>query len=339
MPKHVFMFIPAFGNTMTTTTALTSHAIKDELASKGINVSISALSFPDIAELRSIVATIWIDTLPNVDYLLFIDSDMGFPAQMVTDMILFDEPLVGSIYPQRKQPLSWAGSGSGGGSTERRGNFMAVEGVGMGCTLIKREVMYAIMQKFPEVIDNRISMHPAFEILRSAGANRLIRAFEKMDMPERGIISEDLSFCIRWNQCGGRTWAAIGYDMNHVGMYNYSGNYLGHINQMQAQMQAQQEAALAQGQQVALVSPKDGGVEFQSAPVMMAMPGPVVLEQRVYREGEVVPTDGLPHVVVPPPGVVFHVAKGHGNGDIPTQPKRRGRPKKTNSEGAETVSV
>ena len=33
-------------------------------------------AFPDIAELRSMVMTIWYDTMPTVDYLLFIDSDM-----------------------------------------------------------------------------------------------------------------------------------------------------------------------------------------------------------------------------------------------------------------------
>jgi hypothetical protein len=250
MPKHVFMFIPAFGNTMTTTTALTSHAVKDLLGSKGIGSSISALSFPDIAELRSMVATIWYDTMPAVEYLLFVDSDMGFPAEMVLDMMLLDEPLVGSIYAQRKHPLSWAGSGTGEGVTERRGNFMAVEGVGMGCTLIHRQVMTELMAKYPELIDARIGMHPANEILRSAGANRLIRAFEKLEIPERGIVSEDLSFCIRWRNCNpgaNKVWGAIGYDISHVGMYNYQGNYLKHL----ADMQAQQEMQMAQQRAIA----------------------------------------------------------------------------------------
>jgi hypothetical protein len=151
---------------------------------------------------------------------------MGFAPDLVTDMILFDEPLIGAIYPQRKMPLSWAGSGTGATQTERRGNFMLVEGVGMGCTLIRRDLVTKMLEKMPELVDVRLGLHPAGATLQQAGTNRLIRAFEKMDMPERGVVSEDLSFCLRWAQCGGQTWAAIGHRMSHVGPFDYAGRYL-----------------------------------------------------------------------------------------------------------------
>ena len=79
---------------------------------------------------------------------------------------------------------------------------MVVEGVGMGCTLIRRDVITAMLEKMPEIVDTRINLHPAKETLQGAGANRLIRAFEKLDIPERGLVSEDISFCIRAKQCG-----------------------------------------------------------------------------------------------------------------------------------------
>lgn len=208
------------------TTFLTTHAIRQQLNSKGMGGGISTLSFPDIAELRSMALTIWYDTMPTTDYLLFVDADMGFAPDLITDMILFDEPLIGAIYPQRKMPLSWAGSGTGATQTERRGNFMLVEGVGMGCTLIRRDLVTKMLEKMPELVDVRLGLHPAGATLQQAGTNRLIRAFEKMDMPERGVVSEDLSFCLRWAQCGGQTWAAIGHRMSHVGPFDYAGRYL-----------------------------------------------------------------------------------------------------------------
>ena len=130
MPHHVLIHVPAFGQIITTTTFLTTHALRDALHSKGMASGISSLSFPDIAELRAMVMTIWYDTMPQSDYLLFIDADMGFRPEHVLDMILFNEPLVGTIYRQRKEPVSWAGSGNGQPQTERRGNFILVEGVG-----------------------------------------------------------------------------------------------------------------------------------------------------------------------------------------------------------------
>src|SRR5690348_7799861 len=106
--KDVFIALPAFGQMISATTFLTTHALRAHLSSKGIGGGITTLSFPDIAELRSMFLTIWYDSMPQSDYLLQIDADMGFPPDLVTDMIMFDEPLIGTIYPQRKMPLSWA---------------------------------------------------------------------------------------------------------------------------------------------------------------------------------------------------------------------------------------
>jgi hypothetical protein len=240
--KDVFLAVPAFGQMISAATFLTTHAIRAHLSSKGIGGGITTLSFPDIAELRSMFLTIWYDTMKSSDYILFIDADMGIPAELITDMIMFDEPLVGTIYPQRKLPISWAGSGTGSPTTERRGDFMEVEGVGFGCTMIRRDLVTVMLEKMPELVDTRLQLHPAGETLRQAGTNRLIRAFEKMDLPERGIVSEDLSFCIRWRNCGGKVWAAIGKKISHVGPFDYSGRYLDVVEQMAAQPMAPMEA-------------------------------------------------------------------------------------------------
>ena len=48
-----------------------------------------------------------------------------------------------------------------------------------------------------------------------------------MDIPDRGIVSEDLSFCIRWRtRCEGQVWASIGHRISHVGPYDYGARYL-----------------------------------------------------------------------------------------------------------------
>jgi len=230
MATKIFMAIPAFGQMITATTFLTTHHLQQVLSSKGIGGGISTLSFPDIAELRSMYLTIFHDTL-DASHLLFIDADMGFHPDLVMDMLLLNEPVVGTIYRQRKEPVSWAGSGNGQPTAERRGNFMEVEGVGMGCTLIRRDAVQIMLEKMPEIVDTRLSLHPAGETLRAAGATRLIRAFEKLDIPDRGIVSEDLSFCMRWGQCGGKVWASIGHRISHVGQHDFSGRYLDQFEQ------------------------------------------------------------------------------------------------------------
>lgn len=252
MPHHVLIHVPAFGQIWTTATSLTTHSLRDHLHQKGMATGISSLSFPDIAELRGMVTAIWYDTMPHSDYLLFIDADMGFTADHVVDMILFNEPLVGTIYPQRKLPVSWAGSGTGSSVTERRGNFIQVEGVGFGITLMKREVIARmdeyyrdkpIMDGCEGLWDYRIALHPAGDTIRSTGGRRIFRGYEKMNIRERGLISEDLSFCIRWRDCGGQTWAHVGSKISHVGPFDYSGRYLDTVEQQIAASRMQQMAA------------------------------------------------------------------------------------------------
>jgi hypothetical protein len=245
----VFIYVPAFGESVTTATFKGVVALVQALGNKQVATALSTFSFPDIAESRAIATTVWYDTMVDSDYLLFIDADMAFPPELVLDMLLFGEPLVGTLYPQRRVPLSWAGSGTGATTTQRRGNFMEVEGVGMGCTLMRRDVIATLLARMPQIVDERIDLHPAAGLLKQAGAKRLIRAFEKLDFPDRGIISEDLSFCIRWRQCGGQVWAAIGHRMSHVGPYDYAGSYLEHVTEIEKK--AQEEAAKQAEQQKA----------------------------------------------------------------------------------------
>lgn len=252
MARDIFLFVPAFGQIISAATFLTTHALRAHLGSKGIGGGISTLSFPDIAELRSMAVTIWFDTMPQSSHILFIDADMGFAPELVTDMIMFDEPVIGTIYPQRKLPLSWAGSGTGSNVTERRGDFMEVEGVGFGCTLIRRDCIEQMIKKYPELIDTRLQLHPAGETLRQTGTNRLLRFFEKMDIPDRGMVSEDLSFCIRWRECGGKVWAAIGHRISHVGPYDFAARYLDVVEQQQA-APAMEAVAPMSDEQIALL--------------------------------------------------------------------------------------
>ncbi len=282
--KSVFVFVPAFGQQLTATTWMTTHALQAHFMQKGIGCGFSTLSFPDIAELRAMALTIWYDTMPQIDYLLFVDADMGFPAEMVTDMMLHDEAIVGAIYRHRREPVTWVGSGGGGPTTERRGNFIKVEGVGGGAKLIRRDVVAALIEKFPDLIDTRLSLHPARETLQGAGATRLLRFFEKLDIPERGIVSEDLSFCIRAAQCGFQTWAAIGYHIHHVGMYDYGGCYLKVLqDEMARQAAAQQQASLptpldTSGQQAAALPVSMGGTTTAEMLTVVDAPAPAAPE-------------------------------------------------------------
>lgn len=211
----VFVFIPAFGRQITSTTFESTHELMSAFMAKGIHATIGTFSWPDIEEIRNMVLSYWYDALPDFTHLLFVDADMGFRAQMVLDMLTFGEPMVGAIYPKKTYPIDWAGSGLE--APDYRKGFIEVEGLGMGCFLIRRDAVTAMIEKFPELI------YPYMTIpdMRWAGPARTMAFFDGIRTPE-GKVSEDISFCRRYRQTGGKVWASIGYKIEHVGPWSFN---------------------------------------------------------------------------------------------------------------------
>jgi len=235
--KSVFVFCPAFGHQISSGTVISICELMQAFYIRGIGGGFSTLSFPDIAELRSMAMTIWYDTLKDSDYLLYIDADMGFKPELVLDYLAFDEPVVGCLYPKKILPISYVGSSTGEITAQTRGYFIEVGGVGFGVTMIRRDAVTAIIEKFPEIIDDRLKMHVAADLLKGSGTNRIIRAFDKIEDPKEGWLSEDLSFCRRWRECGGKVWAAVGHTVSHIGLFPFTGKYLDVMNRVPDEVQ------------------------------------------------------------------------------------------------------
>lgn len=211
----VFIFIPAFGRQITTTTFESTHELMSALTSKGITAHIASFSWPDIEEIRNMALSYWYDVMPDFSHLLFIDADVGFRAQMVLDMLLFNEPLVGGLYPKKTFPVDWAASGIEAG--EYRRGFSEVDGIGAGCLLVRRDAVTALIEKFPELIFD----YMVIPDMKNAGATRTLSFFDKIRTPE-GRVSEDISFCRRFRETGGKVWASTAYVMDHVGPWSFS---------------------------------------------------------------------------------------------------------------------
>jgi hypothetical protein len=212
----VFVFVPAFGRQITTTTFETTHALMSALSQKGIHASIASFSWPDIEEIRNMVLTYWYDGIPDSTHLLFVDADMGFPPQAVLDMLTFGEGVVGGIYPKKTYPLEWVASGTG--APEYRQGFIEVDGLGCGCLLIRRDAVALMVEKYPELIRPYMTIPD----LRYAGVNRTFGFFDCLRAPE-GKVSEDISFCRRYREAGGKVWGSTAYTFTHEGPHAFVG--------------------------------------------------------------------------------------------------------------------
>lgn len=234
-PTNLFIVVPAYKNILSLNTYLSCMALAPALMQNGIGYLASGASYPEPSEARNILTTIWYDTVPQTSHMLTLDSDMGFNPDLILDMLALDVPLVSTVYRHKADEVTWVGSGLPlegylGAATRAglvKGKFIELEGSGFGITLIRRDCIAAMLEKFPECSDERCATHPAHaHILGPRGIKRVLRLFDPVYHPERGRLSEDISFCTRARAAGIRVMASIGHDTTHHGDKIYSGNFL-----------------------------------------------------------------------------------------------------------------
>lgn len=220
--SKVFVALPAFGQVNTAFTTASLYALSRHLEIRGLSGGFGQMSFPDLEDLRAMFLTIWLDKI-DASHILFVDADMQFEPELVLDMIDFDQPLVGCLYPKRTLPIAWVGSALPG-PEQRRNGFLKVEGIGFGVALISRACVQRMIDGGHCEIESNLDRNVAGQMLKARGIARMIRAFDKVRL-ETSTLSEDFSFCHRHRSAGGEVWAAIDHKVTHVGHYGFGGTY------------------------------------------------------------------------------------------------------------------
>lgn len=250
LPK-IIIATPAYGEMFFTPYVQSLFRLTRALDKRNWPSDFCSTSYSDIAESRNILLTYWYEKT-DASHLLFIDADMGFDPQLVIDMIEFNKPVVGVIYPKKMVDLTRISDLTRSGQSAQRAianshdfvvrrplrgtarnGFMQVDGCGTGIFLIQRSCVDVMVQKMPEIVDNDankpIRRVPDIRLGGSEqlaeGFNRYIRAFDFV-MVEGQRLTEDYSFCHRWRHyCQGEVWANIAYEITHIGVRRYKARY------------------------------------------------------------------------------------------------------------------
>jgi hypothetical protein len=237
----IIIATPAFGEMFYTPYVQTMYRLMRAFERRKWDSAFSSISYADIAESRNFLLTRWFDK-SDATHLLFIDADMGFPAQLVLDMVDSGKPIVGAVYPKRQINIEKiVGLAAAGENTSRAiakghdyivrrkraqpngpgpSGFIQVDGCGTGVMLIRRDAIQTMLQKMPQLSDREArNTSPLAREL-----DRLIRAFEPLRL-NGALLSEDFSFCHRWTACGGEVWANVSYEIEHIGLQRFKGRY------------------------------------------------------------------------------------------------------------------
>ena len=169
-------------------------------------------------------------------HILFIDSDIEFPAQAVIDLLNFDKDVVCCTYSkkafnwnrfmysmqteiQSKESLESRGldynynamMGEENNLIKNSdGKFMKVKHASTGFMMVKKEIVNKLCKKHTELTIKTDNL--------SKEDNTICGLFCCM-IKDKVYLSEDYSFCERVNDIGGEVWLNITHNLNHIGKY------------------------------------------------------------------------------------------------------------------------
>lgn len=181
-------------------------------------------------------------------HLLFVDADLGFPADAALRYFRSDRDVVCGIYPVkhldvdklRRMPpelcsvdavassLTYTVKLKGGCKVDKDG-LIGVEYGSTGFMMIKRQVLERMAEAYPELL-----YHNAYINTNDEGNDNYAFFDTAIDQENRDYLPEDYAFCKRWTSLGGTIHADVLSRFIHSGNCDYAGDYPTFLKNFQA---------------------------------------------------------------------------------------------------------
>jgi hypothetical protein len=207
---------------------------------EGVELHIQALGKESlITRARNVMVADFLAS--GMDRLLFIDADIEFDPAVVFQMLRLPHDIVGGAYPKKtirwdavadavrrgvpsNELALWASPlaiNLGGGTTVRVENgCLEAKDVPTGFMMIKREALLRMIEAYPETAyvmdheDRQDTIHALFDCVIDIDP----------DTKQRRYLSEDYTFCRRWQRLGGKTFLFAPARLAHHGTWSFAGD-------------------------------------------------------------------------------------------------------------------
>jgi len=142
-------------------------------------------------------------------HLLCIDSDLGWPAQKVVQMLLADKEFVAGVYPSRSEnSFTFRPVLKEDQSIVTEGSLLKMEYIPAGFMLLKRNVFEKMEKALPELY-----YEPKHESMKHAKGWMLFGC----EIYDGEFWGEDYTFCRNARKAGVDIWVDPTIDFNHAG--------------------------------------------------------------------------------------------------------------------------
>ena len=221
--KHnVFFATPCYGGMVTDQFFLSMFRVTQDLMKHGINFRITTLRNESlVTRARNILTAMFLES--ECSHLMFIDADIEFDSESVLRALAYDNPIMAAAYPKKALPVQYAINFKfiDQATKQIRIENGAVEvlDASTGFFLVKREVIEKMMNAYPELhYKNDSNIDPKY--------NKYCYSFFDTihDPDDNRYLSEDYTFCRRWQKIGGEIWLDPNTKLNHIGTYTFEGD-------------------------------------------------------------------------------------------------------------------
>jgi hypothetical protein len=168
---------------------------------------------PCIDRARNILVANFLES--DCTHILFIDGDIGFSPGDVTRIISHDEPVVGGMYPLKRdgKQIEWCGNGIlGRVAALRDDGLQEVRYIGTGFMCVARAAFGKIIATDGAAIQYEADNEPhrrEWAFFREGVC--------KTDDARIRFLTEDWFFCQRWLDLGGRVFGDTRVLLRHAG--------------------------------------------------------------------------------------------------------------------------
>lgn len=241
--RHLFIATPAYGGMVGE--AYLKAMVKVGILFKqyGLHFTLATIANESLITRgrNTLVAMFMSD--PKFTDMMFIDADIHFDAESIIKMWAKNVDCIVGAYP--KKTINWTGirkavTESNADENEmvkhqasyvlnmrpdENGRIPMTNGLipvydgGTGFMMFKREVIQKMMDKWPDLhYKNDLNTDPKYDPYMYALFDTII------DPDTRRYLSEDYTFCRRYQELGGTIWLDPTINLDHQGAYLFKGN-------------------------------------------------------------------------------------------------------------------
>jgi hypothetical protein len=211
----ILIGLPCYGGVVSDKTTNALFKLGKQFVRNNIDHGILTLANESlISRGRSRIANFFINNT-EFEYLFFLDSDVGFEADDVLKLLNYNKEMVCGAYPMKTIPLKWNFTLTQ--PQQREGDLVAIDKIGIGFSLIHRNVFIRIAKQYPElkyIPTNESTTHNPTE----QEFNNSYHYFHEMRQGDI-YLPEDLSFFTRARTVGMQAWMDTSINLCHVGSH------------------------------------------------------------------------------------------------------------------------